>query len=64
MTEAGAALDAWLDPDADAATLHALLQPREWPDLSARPVSNGVNRASSDGAGLVAPLMRAMPRLL
>ena len=64
MTEAGAALDAWLDPDADAATLHDLLLPREWHDLSARPVSNAVNRAGSDGAGLVAPLTWAMPRLL
>ena len=56
--------DAWLDPDADAATLHALLKPREWPGMTIRPVSNAVNRAGSDGAGLVAPLMRAMPRLL
>ena len=56
--------DAWLDPCTDAATLHDLLQPREWPGMTTRPVSNGVNRAGNDGAGLVAPLTRAMPRLL
>ena len=28
--------DAWLDPDADAATLHALLKPREWPGMTTR----------------------------
>ena len=56
--------DAWLDPDADAATLHALLQPKEWPGMTTRPVSNGVNRAGSDGPQLIAPATVATPRLL
>ena len=55
---------AWLDSDADAATLHGLLQPREWPGMTMRQVSNGVNRAGSDGPQLIAPATVATPRLL
>ena len=47
--------DYWLDPEADPMTLHALLQPREWPEMTARSVSMAVNRAGSDGPHLVAP---------
>ena len=56
--------DAWLDPDADAATLHALLQPGEWPGMTMRQVSNGVNLAASGGSQLIAPATVANPRLL
>ena len=56
--------DAWLDPDADAATLHALLQPGEWPGMTMRPVSDGVNLAGSDGPQLIAPATVATRRLL
>ena len=56
--------DAWLDHDADAATLHALLQPREWPGMATRPVSNAVNLADSDGPQLIAPATVAIPQLL
>ncbi len=56
--------DAWLDPDTDPATLHALLQPREWPGMTTRQVSGGVNRAGSDGPQLIAPATIATPRLL
>ncbi len=47
--------DDWLDPEAAPMTLHTLLQPREWPELTARPVSTAVNRAGSDGPHLIAP---------
>ena len=56
--------DAWLDPEADAATLHVLLQPREWPGMTTRQVSNGVNRAGSDGPQLIVAATVATPQLL
>ena len=56
--------DAWLDPDADPGTHHALLQPREWPGMTMRPVSDGVNRAGSDGPHLISAATVATPRLL
>lgn len=55
--------DAWLDPYADAGMLQTLLATREWPELTARPVSSAVNRAGSDGPGLVAPMADVAPRL-
>ena len=45
--------DDWLDPEADPVTLQALLQPREWPEMTAWPVSTAVNRAGSDGPHLI-----------
>ena len=56
--------DAWLNPDADAATLHALLQPREWPWMTTRQVSDAVNRAGNDGPQLTATASVAVPQLL
>ena len=56
--------DAWLDPDADPGTLHALLQPREWPGMTTRQVSDRVNRAGNDGPQIIAPATAATRRLL
>ena len=56
--------DVWLEPEIGLDTLHALLAPREWPDLAARPVSNVVNRAGADGSQLIAPAVGTSPRLL
>ena len=56
--------DDWLDPEADPVALHALLQPREWPELTARPVSTAVNRAGSDGPRLVVPADGVAAQLL
>ncbi len=56
--------DDWLGPETDAATLHDLLQPREWPDHTARLVSQQVNRAGADGPQLVEPVDHASPRML
>ena len=47
--------DDWLDPEADPMVLQALLQPREWPEMMAWPVSTAVNRAGSDGPHLIEP---------
>ena len=47
------AYDDWLNPDTDAGTLLALLQPAEWPDMSRHPVSTEVNRAANDYPALV-----------
>ena len=56
--------DAWLDPCTDVLTVHALLQPREWPGMTTRQVSGGVNRAGSDGPHLISAATVATPRLL
>ena len=56
--------DDWLDPEADPMALHALLRPREWPEMTVRPVSTAVNRAGSDGPRLVAPVDCGAARLL
>ena len=47
------AYDDWLNPDTDAGTLLALLQPVEWPGMSCHPVSTEVNRAANDYPSLV-----------
>ena len=57
------AYDAWLDPDDDAATLHALLQPGGVAGNDDRSPT-GVNLAGSDGPRLIAPATIAIPRLL
>ncbi len=44
---------AWLDRHAPLAYLRALLAPREWDGMAIRPVSRAVNRAGTDGPGLV-----------
>ncbi len=56
--------DDWLAPDTDVEILQALLTPREWPDLIARPVSGAVNRASADGPELIAPVVNTTALLL
>ena len=56
--------DAWLDLETNPGTLQDLLAPREWPDLTAWPVSNAVNRASTDGPQLIDAVDGAPPRLL
>ena len=56
--------DAWLAAETRPETLQDLLAPREWPDLSAQPVSGAVNRAGADGPQLIAPAVAASPRLL
>ena len=43
----------WLDPDADAVDLLALVQPSEWPDVAHHEVSREVNRAANDHPALV-----------
>lgn len=47
------AYDDWLNPETDAGTLLAMLQPVEWPDVSCHPVSTDVNRAANDYPALV-----------
>ncbi len=47
--------DAWLAAETDPAILQFLLAPKEWPDLTTRPVSRSVNRIASDGPRLIAP---------
>ena len=47
------AYEDWLNPDTNAGTLLALLQPGEWPDMSCHPVSTEVNRAANDYPALV-----------
>ena len=56
--------DAWLDSETVPETLQDLLAPREWPDLTARPVSSAVNRAGTDGPQLIDTVATASPRLL
>ena len=56
--------DAWLDAETKPGMLQALLVPKEWPDLAARPVSGAVNRTGTDGPQLIAPAVAASPRLL
>ncbi len=47
--------DAWLASDTNPVILTALLQPREWPNMAARPVSTAVNRSTTDGPDLIEP---------
>ena len=54
------AYDDWLDPDADAAGLLALVQPSEWPDVARHAVSKEVNRAANDHPALVERAVREM----
>lgn len=54
------AYDDWLDPDADAAGLLALVQPSEWPDVARHAVSKEVNRAANDHPALVERAAREM----
>ncbi len=56
--------DAWLDPDADPGTLHALLQPRDWAGMTTRQVSDGVNWAGNDGPHLIAAATVTIQQLL
>ncbi len=56
--------DAWLAEETNPETLRDLLAPREWPDLTARPVSRAVNRAAADGPQLIDTVAAASPRLL
>ena len=54
------AYDDWLDPDADAVDLLALVQPWEWPDVARHAVSREVNRAANDYPALVERAAREM----
>ena len=54
------AYDDWLDPDADAGALLALVQPSEWPDVARHAVSKEVNRAANDYPALVERAAREM----
>lgn len=56
--------DSWLDPEASPEALQSLLAPREWPDITAHPVSGTVNRGDSEGPQLIAPANNAAPTLL
>ena len=56
--------DAWLATETKPETLNDLLAPREWPGLTARPVSGAVNQAGSDGPQLIDTVVAASPRLL
>lgn len=47
---------AWLEPDASPGTLMALLQPFPSGDMSSHPVSDRVNRATSEGPSLIEPV--------
>jgi putative SOS response-associated peptidase YedK len=49
--------DAWLDPRfSDRGRLLAMLEPRDEPELTIRPVSQLVNNVRNDGPELIAPL--------
>ena len=50
----------WLDPDADAVDLLALVQPSEWPGIAHHAVSKEVNRAANDHPALVERALREM----
>ena len=54
------AYDDWLDPDADAVDLLALVQPSEWPGVARHQVSKEVNRAANDYPTLVERAAREM----
>ena len=56
--------DAWLAAETEPETLQAMLAPREWSELAARPVSGAVNRAGADGPQLIDTVAAASPRLL
>ena len=56
--------DAWLATENGPEMLRDLLAPREWPDLTARPVSGAVNRAGADGPQLIDAVPITSPRLL
>lgn len=45
--------ESWLDSSMTAADLRAMLTPREWPEMAARPVGRAVNRAGTDGPELI-----------
>ena len=50
----------WLDPDADAVDLLALVQPSVWPGMAHHEVSKEVNRAANDHPALVERAAREM----
>ena len=56
--------DAWLAAENGPEILRDLLAPREWPGLTARPVSGAVNRAGADGPQLIDAVPITSPRLL
>ena len=56
--------DAWLARETNPEALQHLLEPREWPNLAARPVSSTVNRAGADGPQLIEAVVTTSPRLL
>ena len=56
--------DDWLDAEYRPDALQSLLAPKEWPCLTARPVSGAVNRSDADGPQLIAPATSTTLRLL
>ena len=50
--------DTWLDPQADPAALHAVLQPAEDFGMQAWKVSRAVSKVSNQGAELIRPLQQ------
>ncbi|MDE0343010.1 MAG: SOS response-associated peptidase [Deltaproteobacteria bacterium] len=56
--------DDWLAAESKPEMLQGLLEPRDWPELAARPVSGAVNRAGADGPQLIDTVVTASPRLL
>ena len=56
--------DAWLDPEYPLEMLQILLAPKEWPDLTARPVSEAVNRGDAEGPKLIVLAVADSLRLL
>lgn len=51
-----AALDVWLDPEADLGHVASLLRPAPVASLRMWPVGTGVNRVGTDGAELLRPI--------
>ncbi len=53
----------WLHDDSHSPELRALMLPRDWPDMTHRPVSTAVNRATNDGPELIGSQPTETPRL-
>jgi putative SOS response-associated peptidase YedK len=47
----------WLSPDSSRDTLRAILQPLPSSDMACHPVSDRVNRSTSDGESLIEPVV-------
>ena len=56
--------DAWLSPATTPSALAALCAPREWPNITAQPVSSAVNSPLNDGPRLIQPTPAQTAKLL